>query len=222
MDGRRGACSPLARCGSRPATLARRASGRAALTDDELIERAKRGDVAAYEGLVRRYETLAVRTAFAAGGSEADAEDAAQEAFMKAYAALARFRPGAPFRPWLLRIVANEARNRQRSAGRRAAVALRVTPAAGSDDDVPSPEQTVLADERRTALLAAVGRLREDDREVLLLRYFVDLDEAEMAAALGTRRGTVKSRLSRALGRLRVVIAEGDAAASAMTSDADA
>jgi RNA polymerase sigma-70 factor (ECF subfamily) len=116
-----------------------------------------------------------------------------------------------------LRIVANEARNRQRSAGRRAAVALRVTPAPGSDDDVPSPEQAVLADERRTALLAAVGRLREDDREVLLLRYFVDLDEAEMAAALGTRRGTVKSRLSRALGRLRVVIAEGDAAASAMT-----
>ena len=78
----------------------------------------------AYEELVRRYRDVAVRTATIVGGAD-DAEDAAQEAFVKAYAALGRFRAGSPFRPWLLRIVANEARNRRRSAGRRASLAVR-------------------------------------------------------------------------------------------------
>ena len=179
------------------------------LEDDELIERARRGEVDAYDELVRRYREIAVRTATVVGGSADDAEDAAQEAFVKAYAALGRFRVGAPFRPWLLRIVANEARNRRRSSGRRAGLALRVAavdrPAA---ETAPSPESSVIAGEARASLLAALNRLRADDREIIGARYFLDLSEAEAADALGIPRGTVKSRLSRALGRLREGLAD--------------
>ena len=80
--------------------------------------------MAAYETLVRRYQDVALRTAHLVA-PEADAADAAQDAFIKAYAALPRFRDGAPFRPWLLRIVVNESRNRRRSADRRANLAVR-------------------------------------------------------------------------------------------------
>src|SRR5882724_4697658 len=95
------------------------------MTEAELIARAKRGDAAAYEELVRIYQGIALRTAYLFAGNAADAEEAAQDGFVKAHRALWRFRAGAPFKPWLLRIVANEARNRRRSAGRRAALALR-------------------------------------------------------------------------------------------------
>ena len=81
-----------------------------------LIERACHGDIGAYEELVRQHQDLAYRTAYLITGGAAEAEDAAQEAFVKAYYALGRFRAGAPFRPWLLRIVVNEARNRRKAA----------------------------------------------------------------------------------------------------------
>jgi len=170
--------------------------------DAELIDRARRGDLMAYEELVRRHQAVAIRTAhlFAPDG---DADDAVQEAFVKAHAALARFRAGAPFRPWLLRIVANEARNRRRSAGRRAGLALRSAEDRRPDDAAPSPESAVLAEERRSWLLAGVNGLRDEDREIIAARFFLDLSEAEAAEVLGLPRGTVKSRLSRALGRLR-------------------
>lgn len=156
----------------------------------------------AYEELVRRYQDVAVRTAHLIAPS-GDADDAAQEAFVKAWIALPRFHRGAPFRPWLLRIVANEARNRRRSAGRREDLAIRATADRPSDDAAPSPEAAALAAERRSVLLAAVNRLRDDDREVIAARYFLDLSEAETADVLGIARGTVKSRLSRAISRLR-------------------
>ena len=105
--------------------------------------------------------------------------------------------------PWLLKIVANEARNRRRSAGRREALVVRATASAGAEDAAPSPEAALLSAERRDELLAAVNRLRSDDREVIACRYFLDLSEEDTAAALGWKRGTVKSRLSRALERLR-------------------
>ena len=172
------------------------------LEEAELIDRARKGEVMAYEELVRRYQDVAVRTAHVIS-PDGDAEDAAQDAFVKAYAALSRFRPDAPFRPWLLRIVTNEARNRRRSAGRRAGLALRFAEDRPSGDAAPSPETAVLANERRSALLEAINGLRDEDREVIGARYLLDLSEAETAEALGIPRGTVKSRLSRALGRLR-------------------
>lgn len=156
----------------------------------------------AYEELVRRHQAVAIRTAhlFAPDG---DAEDAVQEAFVKAHAALGRFRAGSPFRPWLLRIVANEARNRRRSAGRRAGLVLRSAEDRRPDDAAPSPESAVLAAEQRAWLLAGLNALRDDDREVIAARYLLELSEAEAAEVLGVPRGTVKSRLSRALRRLR-------------------
>ena len=178
------------------------------MNEAELISRAKRGDAAAYEELVREHQGIAIRTAWLVTGNGADAEEAAQDGFLKAHRALWRFRPGSPFKPWLLRIVANEARNRRRSAGRRAALALQAAGEAASGDAAPSPEAALLGAERREELVAALNRLSDADRETLALRYFLDLSEAETAAALGVRPGTVKSRLSRALERLRAELGE--------------
>jgi len=174
------------------------------LEDDELVEEARRGDADAYGELVRRYQAVAARVAYLAAGAEADVEDIVQESFVRAYRALARFRPGAPFRPWILRIVANEARNRRRAAGRRARLVLRVADDRDpSGDAAPSPEDAVVREDERVALMEAMGRLREDDRMVLGYRFLVGLSERETAEALGARPGTVKSRTSRALARLR-------------------
>lgn len=149
---------------------------------------------------MRRYQVLAVRAAYVVAG-RAEAEDAAQEGFVKAYLALSRFRPGSPFRPWLLRIVTNEARNRVRSARRREALALRA--AAVSGDAAPSPETAAMEHADREELLASVERLPAADREIIAYRYLLGLSESETAEALSVPSGTVKSRLSRALTRLR-------------------
>ncbi len=167
-----------------------------------LLERARRGDPAAYGVLVRAHADIAFRTACLITGSAADAEDAAQDGFVKAWHALGRFRAGAPFRPWLLTIVANEARNRRRASGRREGLALRAAAERGPGDAAPSPEAALLEGGLRRELLEALAGLDERDRTVIACRYLLELSEDETAAALGCRRGTVKSRLSRALERL--------------------
>jgi RNA polymerase sigma factor (sigma-70 family) len=177
------------------------------LEDSGLVERARRGDDHAYSELIRRHQGVSHRVAFLITRDEGDAEDAVQEAFVKAHSALARFRSDGRFRPWLLAIVSNEARNRVRSRTRRAGLALRVAEAHPSEGAAPSSEVVALEDERRAELLAALNRLKESDRLVIACRYFLELSEAETAATLGVARGTVKSRLSRALGRLRKVLA---------------
>ena len=171
------------------------------LDESQLVERARRGDHEAYSELVHAYQAIAFRTAYLIAGGATEAEDAAQDGFVKAWRALGRFRAGAPFKPWLLRIVANEAHNRRRSAGRRAHLAFRAAAAEPSGD--ASPEASVLDSERRTELLAAVNELPEDQRVVVGLRYFAGLSEDEVAETLGIAPGTVKSRTSRALERLR-------------------
>lgn len=179
------------------------------LTDSELAERASHGELDAYEELVRRNSDLVFRTAYLVLGDADEASDAAQETFLRAYDALPRFRAGAEPRPWLLRIAANAARNRRRGAGRRMNLTLRLAQDRSSGGAAPSPEAAVLADERRRELLAALDRLRDEDRLVIGYRWFLELSEVEMAAALGVRRGTVKSRLSRAMARLRAAMDPG-------------
>lgn len=175
------------------------------LDDAELVSRAQRGEVDAYEELVRRYQGIAQRTAHLIAGGSEDAEDAAQTAFVKAYYALGRFEADRPFRPWLLRIVANEAKNRRRWMSRHAT--LELSEGRGAEPTAtPSPEAAALEWERRQALLGAVNRLRHEDREVIACRYFLELSEAETAEVLGVAQGTVKSRLSRALVRLRTAM----------------
>jgi RNA polymerase sigma-70 factor (ECF subfamily) len=164
--------------------------------------------MAAYEQIVERYQEPLFRAAYLVTRSRMDAQEAAQDAFVKAHAALGRFRRGAPLKPWLFRIVLNEARNRARSTGRREALTLRAAaqrPPEGAD---PSPEAALLATERRRELLAAVEQLREEDRLVIACRFFLGLSERETAQVLGLRRGTLKSRLSRALCRLRAELGE--------------
>jgi RNA polymerase sigma-70 factor (ECF subfamily) len=171
--------------------------------ESRLVAAAKGGDTLAYAQLLRRHQAVAFRAASLIAGSAAEAEDATQEACVKAWLALERFRPTAPFRPWLVQIAINEARNRRRAAGRRAGLALRVGHDPAGSLAAPSAEAETLAGEERARLAAAVGELGEDDQLVIAARYFIGLSEAETATALGLRRGTVKSRLSRALGRLR-------------------
>jgi RNA polymerase sigma factor (sigma-70 family) len=170
--------------------------------ESELVARARRGDHAAYAQLVAEHQDVAFRAAYLVTGGAAEAEDAAQEGFVKAFRALGRFREGAPFRPWLLTIVTNEARNRRRAAGRRASLVLRAEEAEPVVT-ARSAEDEALSHVERDELLRALERLRPADREIVSYRYLLGLDEAETAQALGCARGTVKSRLSRALERLR-------------------
>src|ERR671922_2887653 len=177
------------------------------LEEPELVRRAREGDDGAYEDLVKRYGPIAFRVAWLVTRERSEAEDAAQEAFVKAYYALPRFRPDSPFRPWLLRIVANEARNRARSTRRRQTLAGRAA-AVSTGDAAPSPETAALAVEDREVLVAALNRLPAPDREVIGYRFLVGLSEAETAEVLEVRPGTAKSRLSRAMARLREVLEE--------------
>jgi len=176
--------------------------------DSSLVSRAQRGDEAAYEEIVQLYQQVAFRTAYVITGSAADAEDAAQEGFVRAYRAIGRFRRGAPLRPWLLRIVANEARNRVRSSGRRHQLELRLSEGFRPGDAAQSPEAVAVASDERRRLLAMVSALGEEDRLVIASRYLLELNGEETAAALGIPEGTVKSRLSRALDRLRSRVQE--------------
>lgn len=175
--------------------------------DGHLVARARRGDVAAYSELVRRYQQLAFRVAYVVCRSEADAHDAAQDGFIRAYRALDQFREGAEFRPWLLQIVANQARNRRRSAGRRTRHELRAA-VGTSGDAVPSPETAAVAADERRRLLDAVADLPEHERMTVECRYLLELTEAETADLLDLPAGTVKSRLSRAMNRLRATYVE--------------
>jgi RNA polymerase sigma-70 factor (ECF subfamily) len=151
---------------------------------------------------VRRHQDAAVRLAASVSGGWGDAEAVAQEALMKAHRALGRFRPGAPFRPWLLRIVMNEARNARRAGQRRQRLAERAH-WAEPPIPAPSPETELLDADDRRRLLAAVGRLPRRQREAVACRYLLELSEAETAQVLAVAAGTVKSRLSRGLRRLR-------------------
>lgn len=170
-------------------------SDAAAPIESGLVEAARRGDADAFSDLVRMHQAVALRVAWSVLGSTTEAEDAVQDAFVKAWRSLHRFRQGAPFRPWLLRIVGNEARNRIRAASRRRRRELAVAmPDLASDD--PAAD-AVDADHRRQ-LHEAVSRLDARDRAAVVCRYFLELTESETSAVLGIPAGTVKSRLNRA------------------------
>ena len=176
----------------------------AAATDAALIEAARNGDVASYGQLVERYQAVAHRTAFALGAGD-DTADVVQEAFVKAYLALGRFRVAEPFRPWLLRIVVNEARNRWRWHARHRTVPL---PLIGEEPSSPArtPEQVAEEHETIRSLRDALVDLPRHQRDVITCRYLLDLTETETAQVLRIPRGTVKSRLSRGLAALQAVL----------------
>ena len=180
-----------------------RAAGQETGDDAGLVRLARKNDSGAWETLVRRHQEPVFRLACLILGDAAEAEDAAQETFLRAYGALGRFDDTRPLRPWLLSIAANLARNRLRSAGRYRAALQRAFRAA-PEHYHPPPERTEAGDARR--LREAVTRLPPDGQDIVYLRYFLGLSEAETAAALGIPPGTAKSRLSRSLARLRDII----------------
>ncbi|PUA79090.1 RNA polymerase [Nocardioides currus] len=168
-----------------------------------MVAHARAGDPDAFAVLVRRHAPMAMRTA-ALLGAGANAEDVVQDALVKAYGSLGRFREGRPFRAWLLRIVANETRNAHRSSTRRSAREQRTPP-----PELLDPVGEVVHREEKQRLLDALDRLPVTLRAVVTCRYLLELDEAETAEVLSVPRGTVKSRLSRGLARLRVELDAG-------------
>jgi RNA polymerase sigma-70 factor (ECF subfamily) len=176
------------------------------VADAELVARARGGDHQAYAQLVRRHQRTALRVAYAICGSTTEAEDVAQEAFVKAYRALGTYRGDSAWRPWLLRVVANEAKNRVRADVRRRRTTLRH---AGLAADAPAdPGDLAVGRLTNEAVIRALANLPEVHREVLACRFVAGLSEAETAQVLEIAGGTVKSRQSRALARLRDVLEE--------------
>ena len=154
----------------------------------------------AYAALVRACEPAARRLAFVLCGPDGD--DAVQEAIVKGWYGIGRHRGDSSFRGWLLRIVANESKNRRRAAGRRAGYELR----AADPSTAPAAESTVLAATDRRLVAAAVAALPEKLRDVVACRHLLELSEAETAAVLDVPVGTVKSRAARGLDRLRLAL----------------
>jgi RNA polymerase sigma-70 factor (ECF subfamily) len=163
-----------------------------------------RGDQEAFASLVTRYQEGAFRAAYLIVRDEHAARDVAQEGFVRAYRNLHRYNPEGPFRPWLLRIVTNLALNEIRSRNRRRNLFDRVRSLASHPP--PSPERALEESDGRQRLWDAINTLPGRDRTILYLRHYLELPEAEIAAVIGKRPGTVKSRLSRAGARLRTVI----------------
>jgi len=177
-----------------------------ALVDEaQTIARSADGDPASFGALVERYQEVAFRAAYLIVRDAGAAEDVAQEAFIRAYRQLRTFRQGEPFRPWLLRIVTNVALNEVRARRRRTGLLARAASLVAREQ-APAPHTEVAAGDDASALLRAISELPEGDRVVLHLRYFLELPEREIAAAIGKPPGTVKSRLHRAGKRLRAVV----------------
>ena len=179
------------------------------MNEPEQIRRAQQGDDAAWTALVHSQQQAVFRLAYLLLGNADDARDVAQETFLHAHRALARFEAERPLRPWLLRIAKNLAHNQRRSLRRYVAALGRWRQAAPVEQPITqrnNPETQVALQEQAQQVWAAVQRLQLRDQEVIYLRYFLELSVAETGQALGVAEGTVKSRTHRALARLRNVI----------------
>lgn len=177
------------------------------MNETEQVLSARQGDEAAWVALVQRHQTAVFRLAYLLMGDADEAEDVAQETFIRAFYALARFDPARSLRPWLLQIARNLALNRRRSIRRYLAAVGRWWEATPSREEAPT--LPVMREQEAQTLWQAVQQLQVSDQEVIYLRYFLELSVADTAAALGVAEGTVKSRLSRALARLRTVVERG-------------
>jgi RNA polymerase sigma-70 factor, ECF subfamily len=173
------------------------------LDESTLIRHATNGDAAAWEPLVLVHQQAVFRLAYLLLGDPDDAEDIAQETFLRAWKHLIRFDPTRPLRPWLLSIATNLARNRHRSVGRYVAA---LTRALRNEPPPANIEEKSAQHLESTELWKAVQTLNMADQQIVYLRYFLDLSVNETAEVLQVPSGTVKSRLSRALDRLHGII----------------
>ncbi len=170
-------------------------------SDEFLIERARSGDQAAFAELVRRQQDFVFSLCYRLCGEQSEAEDLAQEAFLRLYRSLAKFRAGSPPRPWLRKLTTNVCLDALR---RQKPMALPLEdlgqdgwePRVGAADELP--EDACLGREARLDVRQALLRLPTDYRAVLVLRYLEDLSYQEIAAALDVPLSTVETRLFRA------------------------
>jgi len=180
-------------------------AGTSAAQDAPMVRRAQQGDPAAWEALLAAHRQPVFRLAYLLVGDAAEAEDIAQETFIRAYFALERFDLDRPLRPWLLKIAANLARNRARSLSRYLS-ALKRAFMLESQALPPSVDQLGDQNLESRRLWQVVQRVSLADQQVIYLRYFLDLSVEETAGTLGVAPGTVKSRQHRALERLRAAL----------------
>lgn len=180
------------------------------MTDEQgWIEAARQGKAEAWESLVQAHEQAVFRLAYLLLGDADDAQDAAQEAFLRAYRALSRFDVEKPFKPWLLAITANVCRNARRSLGRYLAALQKAFRQEAEPLSIPAAGWQAQKQMEAETLWASVRTLGLEDQKMIYLRYFLEFSEAETAGVLGVPPGTVKSRHHRALKRLRKLLAEG-------------
>ena len=170
-------------------------------TETTLIQQARHGDAIAWEMLVRQHQEAAFRLAYLLLRNAADAEEVAQDAFVRAYLSLDKFDDERPFRPWLLQITRNLAKNKQRAMSRYWQMVKRYWQV-----KEPANESVSVRQDEAALLGQAVQQLRPRAQEVIYLRYFLEMSEAETAATLNIPTGTVKSRLHRALQQLKGII----------------
>lgn len=189
---------------NKPATRPHGRSVEVYVSEIDQIDQARQGDEHAWTHIVQQHQEAVFRLTYLLVGDVDAAEDIAQETFIRAFYALPRFDPTRPLRPWLLQIAKNLAYNRRRSVRRYLAALGRWWQAAPRQ--VEPPGATVLQEQETQALWRAVQQLQRSDQEVIYLRYFLDLSVADTAMTLGIAEGTVKSRLSRALARLRTLV----------------
>ena len=171
------------------------------MDETALIELAAQKDEQAWEALIRAHQPSVFRLAYLFTGDPDDAEDVTQDAFVRAFRFINHFDRSRSFRPWLLSITANLARNRLR--GFKRYIAALQSSARRDPDAFLAHDQNLTGSEEAQNLWRVVRKLSHADQQVIYLRYFLELSEDETAAALDVPHGTVKSRLHRALSRLR-------------------
>lgn len=168
-------------------------------SDSLWVQRTLAGDPQAFGELVRRYERDVFNLAYRMLNERGEAEDAAQEAFMRAYINLDRYDPERPFKTWLLSITSNHCIDRLR---RRRLTWLSLEeplpPHPALTSDIPGPEEATLASERNLLVQEMLADLSPEYRLAVVLRYWYDLSYAEIAEMLGTTESAIKSRLFRA------------------------
>lgn len=186
------------------------------IDDRELVERFQRGDESAFDALVRRHSGRAYAIAYGLLGNREDAEEVAQDVFIRVYRALDKFRGDSEFSTWMYRIATNLAKNKYRwnkSRGSKVTDSLQapIDGTEGSDalyrevsDDRMTPDEAIQVAELERRTREEMEKLPDVYREALMLRNVKGLSYEEIAELLGCKIGTVKSRINRAREELRI------------------
>src|SRR3954469_1397624 len=180
------------------------------MVDSDLVSRAAGGDLTAFQALVERHRAMVYRIAYQFAGNHHDAEDIAQEVFIKIYRSLNRFRQDAQLTSWIYRIVMNACIDHRRRSRMNASAAdgdeaeYRMS---NAPEETPGPEDRAYAGEIGEVLQHEIGRLPKGQRIVFVMRHYHGMKLGEIAVTLGLAEGTIKRQLHAAVHRLREALA---------------